>query len=230
MTDEFDVLCECLDKDCIRVVDDVLIVSRHFLLHDQILIKEEGLALFELLQEREDVVLADSAGVRQTATRKHELLVRFRAGIQELRDDVEKAVLASEGHSAERMELILDELEYSLADLAAIPLRKQGLEGAALEAGELDLRDCVLLAHALKECLHIGTVVETQLPRAVLPFENLLVGLMLIHSAGRLVLDLTLRRRSRLFKILVELSKLAVRIISDLLLDYFDLVRREFEI
>lgn len=131
--------------------------------------------MLELLQKGEDVVLADSSGVRQAAAGKHELFVHFWARVQELGDDVKETVLASEEHSAQRVELILQELENPLSDLGAVPLLQLGLESRTFEPGELDLCGRVLFAHGLEVCLHIGTVIEAQLLGTVRSFENLLV-------------------------------------------------------
>ena len=65
------------------------------------LIEEERFPLLELLQKGEDVVLADSSGVRQAAAGKHELFVHFWTRVQELGDDVKETVLASKEHSAQ---------------------------------------------------------------------------------------------------------------------------------
>lgn len=53
---------------------------------------------------------------------------------------------------------------------------------------------------------------------------------MLIATARSLALDLTLGRWSGVLEILVELAELSIWVISDLLLDNFDLLGRQLQV
>ena len=63
MCDLFDIWSEGLEKDLVRIVDCILEITWHILLRDELLVEDETVPLFEILEDAEQVVFANSADI-----------------------------------------------------------------------------------------------------------------------------------------------------------------------
>lgn len=81
LRDGLQILGENIEEYLVWSVTNGRVVSRHILLHDKILIKEEWFLLFELLQNRENIMLADSAWVWKTQWGEEHSFVRLSPSI-----------------------------------------------------------------------------------------------------------------------------------------------------
>ena len=58
------------------------------------------------------------------------------------------------------MELVFQELENSLSNLATVTVLELSLKCGTLEPRELDLGGCVFFAHGLEVRLHVRTIIK----------------------------------------------------------------------
>lgn len=86
MRDLFDIRSKCLKKDLIRIVDCILEITRDILLRDELLVEDETVPLFEILEDAEQVMLTNAADISKRQARKEKLLVHFRACVEEFFD------------------------------------------------------------------------------------------------------------------------------------------------
>lgn len=63
MCDLFDIWSKGLEKYLVRIVDCILEITRHILLRDELLVEDETVPLFEILEDAEQVVFANSADI-----------------------------------------------------------------------------------------------------------------------------------------------------------------------
>ena len=191
----FDVFHECVQKDLVRVVTDFVVVPRHLVSVDQLGVKVEAVFKFELLEQSENVVLAEAAGVGQLQRHEEHLDVALRTVIQKVDDHLQVLAVAD---SIEGRVPNFNEFDDHGAYVLGVSLVDEvdELLPVQLHVHNLDL--LFVFAHADEKLPQLHVIIETKL-LAVL--ENLgfagnssaslllSLGSLLLLDVGLVVID-----------------------------------------
>ena len=138
MGDLLDIGSKRLEKDLVRVVDCILEITGDVLLRDELLVEDETVPLFEILEDAEQVMFTNSADVCKRKARKEKLLMHLWPRIEKFLNAV--AVVAGHYDGLHGLE----EQQDSFSNYWRVPTLKMFQERRSLDSPVLKLVQLLL--------------------------------------------------------------------------------------